>query len=202
MTTDSQFYNRSSCQKHKNVADGNTQYTNKLTGVMDRSKRDRFELLSAYLDGEVTAVERKQVEQWLADDATVQGLYARLLKIRRGIHNLPVPQQQTSQETATKVFARLKRTRLTVLGGGAAIAACAIAAATGLISGESSILQIAKQKPAQQPQELAVQQPPSSLKVAINDPIFPIPKAIKKLQPRTGNRVERIKRYLDREMIN
>jgi hypothetical protein len=37
---------------------------------------DRFELLSAYIDGEVTAAERKQVEEWLATDPTVQQLHA------------------------------------------------------------------------------------------------------------------------------
>jgi len=31
---------------------------------MDMLKRDRFELLSAYLDGEVTAAQRQQVEDW------------------------------------------------------------------------------------------------------------------------------------------
>ncbi|MDJ0799526.1 MAG: transcriptional regulator [Calothrix sp. MO_167.B12] len=200
MTTDSQFHNRSSCQNHKNMADRNTQHTNELTGVMDRSKRDRFELLSAYLDGEVTAVERRQVEKWLAEDETVQGLYTRLLKIRQGIHNLPVPQQQTSEETVTKVFARLRRTRLAILGGGAALAACAIAAVTGLGSGGSP--QIAQQKPAKQPQAQTVPQPPSSLKVAINDPIFPIPKAIKKSLPKTRSKVEPMQSYLDSEIIN
>jgi anti-sigma factor RsiW len=33
---------------------------------------ERFELLSAYLDGEVTASERKQVEAWLATDRAFQ----------------------------------------------------------------------------------------------------------------------------------
>ena len=48
-------------------------------------KRDRFELISAYLDGEVTAAERKQVEEWLvnADSMTstiVLILYINLLE--------------------------------------------------------------------------------------------------------------------------
>jgi len=43
---------------------------------MDMLKRDRFELLSAYLDGEVTAAQRQQVEDWLGNDPEVQ-LYAR-----------------------------------------------------------------------------------------------------------------------------
>ena len=39
-------------------------------------QRDRFELLSAYIDGEVTAAERGQIEQWLTTDPEVQCLYA------------------------------------------------------------------------------------------------------------------------------
>jgi len=38
---------------------------------MDMEKRDCFELLSAYLDGEVTATERRQVEEWLSTDASI-----------------------------------------------------------------------------------------------------------------------------------
>ncbi|WP_088242751.1 anti-sigma factor family protein [Calothrix rhizosoleniae] len=199
MTTDSQFHNRSSCQNHQDMADRNTTHTNELTGVMDRSKRDRFELLSAYLDGEVTAVERKQVEKWLAEDSTVQGLYARLLKIRQGIHNLPVSRSESSEETVNKVFARIRRKRFAIIGG---VAACAITAITGLISGESSIPQIANQKPTEQPQAQTIPKPPSSLKVAINDPIFPIPKAIKRLRPRNGAKVKPIRTYLNSDMIH
>jgi anti-sigma factor RsiW len=206
MTTDSQFHKCSSCQNYKNVQDRNTEHTNELTGVMDRSKRDRFELLSAYLDGEVTAVERRQVEQWLVEDATVQGLYARLLKIRQGIHNLPVPPQANAEETVTRVFDRIWRKRLAILGGATAIAACAIAAVTGLVTNESSIPQMAQQQPSEQPQAQTQArinpQPASDLKVAINDPIFPIPKAIRKSQPTTGEKRETIQRHLDSDVIN
>jgi hypothetical protein len=78
MTTDSQFYDRSPLQLPQDLSDGMAKHTNESTGLMDMVKRDRFELLSAYLDGEVTATERKQVEEWLANDASVQCLYARL----------------------------------------------------------------------------------------------------------------------------
>jgi anti-sigma factor RsiW len=44
---------------------------------MDIHKRDRFELLSAYLDGELTATERRQIEDWLKTAPEVQRLYAR-----------------------------------------------------------------------------------------------------------------------------
>jgi anti-sigma factor RsiW len=55
--------------------------------------RDQFELLSAYLDGELTATERRQVEGWLADDPKTQVLYQRLLALRQGFQQLSVPTQ-------------------------------------------------------------------------------------------------------------
>ncbi|MFM8202724.1 MAG: anti-sigma factor family protein, partial [Dolichospermum sp.] len=55
---------------------------------MDMQKREYFELLSAYLDGEVTATERRQVEQWLSTDASVKCLYKRLLNLRQGLQNI------------------------------------------------------------------------------------------------------------------
>lgn len=46
-------------------------------------QRDRFELLNAYLDGEVTAVQRRQIDDWLTTDFEVQCLYARALELRQ-----------------------------------------------------------------------------------------------------------------------
>jgi Putative zinc-finger len=88
-------------------------------------KRDRFELLSAYLDGEITAVERRQVEDWLKHDPEVQHLYARLLKLRQGVRSLPIPAaQQPVEQTVTQVISRLERRPRTFLAwGGMAIAA-------------------------------------------------------------------------------
>lgn len=103
---------------------------------MDNFGRDRFELLSAYLDSEVTATERQQVQQWLKDDPQVRQLYHRLLSLRQGIEQLPTPMpQQSPQQLSTAVFERLGRRRQRqrrVLWGGA-IAATALV--VGSISG-------------------------------------------------------------------
>ena len=53
-----------------------------------------FELLSAYLDGEVTPTQRKEVQELLAQDPEAQGLYRRLLALRQEINSLPIPQPQ------------------------------------------------------------------------------------------------------------
>ncbi len=59
----------------------------------------RFELLSAYLDDEVTADERKLVAQWLTEDAHTQQMYQRLLMLRQAIRTAPVPEQPPLQIT-------------------------------------------------------------------------------------------------------
>jgi anti-sigma factor RsiW len=52
---------------------------------------ERFELLSAYIDGEVTDAEEQLVEQWLSDDINFRCLYQQQLKLRQLLINLPVP---------------------------------------------------------------------------------------------------------------
>jgi anti-sigma factor RsiW len=87
-------------QANKNYAQGN------VTTMM----RDRFELLSAYLDGEVTAAERRQVEDWLTNDPAMKRLYSRLLMMQQSFQAMPVPAaEQSAQELATKVLQRVER---------------------------------------------------------------------------------------------
>lgn len=182
MTTDSQFHDRSYSQLPRDLPDGMAKYTNESTGTIDMVKRDRFELLSAYLDGEVTAAERRQVEEWLEKDASVQRLYARLLKLRQNLRNLPVPAAQQSPETIfQQVWARLRRrSQLTWMFGGVAIAACAIGAVTSLLPGsESRTLQLAQQTQTQtqpKPATTTPVVPVSPLMVALNNPVIEIPK--------------------------
>ncbi|MEH2281043.1 MAG: transcriptional regulator [Nostoc sp.] len=180
MTTDSQFYDRSPLQLPQDLSDGMAKHTNESTGLMDMVKRDRFELLSAYLDGEVTATERKQVEEWLANDASVQCLYARLLKLRQGLRTLPVPAAQQSPEAAVQqVLTRLRRrSRFNWMAGGAAVAACVIGAVSGLVGGGSMVPQLA-QRPQREPIQTSSASivPPSPLMVGLNNPVIEIPKA-------------------------
>jgi len=180
MTTDSQFSDRSPLQLPQNLSDGMANHTNESTGLMDMVKRDRFELLSAYLDGEVTAIERRQVEEWLANDASVQCLYARLLKLRQGLRTLPVPTAQQSPEvTVQQVLTRLhRRSRLNWMVGGAAVAACAIGVVSGFVGGGSRVPQLA-QRPETEPIQTSSASivPPSPLMVGLNNPVIEIPKA-------------------------
>ena len=58
----------------------------------------RFELVSAYLDDEVTAEERQLVAQWIRDDAEVRQTYQQLLMLRQAIRTAPVPEQSPLQQ--------------------------------------------------------------------------------------------------------
>ncbi|HAA29399.1 MAG TPA: Fis family transcriptional regulator [Cyanobacteria bacterium UBA8553] len=138
---------------------------------MDSLQRDRFELLSAFIDGEVTAAERKQVQALLETDPQIQVLYSRLLKLRQGLQKMPVPAAEvTAQETVQEVFTRIDRRRIhrIMIGGGAAIAAVFITALSGVFSGTQQIPQLA-QSPKQ---EVA----PEPLQIALKQPLIDLPK--------------------------
>ncbi|MEA5583087.1 transcriptional regulator [Nodularia harveyana UHCC-0300] len=180
MNTNSPFDDRDHRLNSQDFSDETGQHTNESTGAMDMVKRDRFELLSAYLDGEVTASESREVEEWLKNDASVQLLYSRLLNLRQGLRNIPVPApSQSPQVTSQQVLQRLRRRSLPIWAfGGAAIAACMIGAVSGFIPGGGfKTLQLA-QKPLEPTAGKA--QPVvsnSPLMVALNNPVIEIPKA-------------------------
>lgn len=137
---------------------------------MNIQKRDRFELLSAYLDGEVTASERRQVEEWLDNDAETQRLYARLLALRQNFQNLPAPSNtQSVEQTIQQVFGKIekRRQRRSLKWGGAAVAAVVIAALSSVVPGRQ-VLQMA-----------SVNNPASAEKVlvALNTPLVELPES-------------------------
>ncbi|MBE9012092.1 Fis family transcriptional regulator [Pseudanabaenaceae cyanobacterium LEGE 13415] len=136
--------------------------------------RDRFELLSAYLDGEVTASERKQVEEWLSTDPSVQQLHARLLKLRHAFRSLPTPAPvQSVEKTVDQVLAKVdRRPKFRLVWGGAAIAA-ALMGAVSLFSLRQP--QMAQVQPTQQP-TVKAEQPvvTDDMVVALDRPVVSI----------------------------
>ncbi|MBO0349794.1 zf-HC2 domain-containing protein, partial [Phormidium pseudopriestleyi FRX01] len=69
---------------------------------------DQVELLSAYLDGEVTDSERQQVEGWLEQDASLRDLHSRLLTLHQGLTSLPAPPPTQPIDALLKgVFSRI-----------------------------------------------------------------------------------------------
>ncbi len=130
---------------------------------------ERFELLSAYLDGEVTASERKQVEAWLATDRAFQQQYRQMQSVQHAMPRISVPSSQSTTALAEGVFGQIDRNRnrkLSWIGGGA-IAATVLAAVTGLggLLGDRPQLQFASNKA----------NTPAPLMVALNDPILAMP---------------------------
>ncbi|MDP8966025.1 MAG: transcriptional regulator [Cyanobacteriota bacterium] len=164
-------------QANNNYAQGN------VTTMM----RDRFELLSAYLDGEVTAVERRQVEDWLTNDPTTKRLYSRLLRMQQSFQAMPVPAaEQSAQELATKVLQRVERKpKQTWIWGGGAIAALLIAVVSG-VGGDRQLFapQFARSPVPSESDGLimALNEPlveivnPNDLMLGVNAPIMDIPK--------------------------
>lgn len=137
-----------------------------MIDVMNTQKRDRFELLSAYLDGEVTAAERRQVEEWLDNDAETQRLYARLLNLRHNFQSLPAPPAQPVEQTIQQVFGKLEKRRRhrSIAWGGAAIAAMVVAALSSVVPGRQALQMASVNDSANEP-----------LYVALNTPVVEIP---------------------------
>jgi len=132
---------------------------------------DRFELLSAYLDGEVTAAQRHQVETWLATDPEMQQLHTRLLTLRHELQVFGTMQPPTTasvDEAVAGVMQRLdRRPQRVVRWGGAAIAATLIGAVTLMVSpmGRSPMGQYAESPSA----------PSTGLQIALDSPVIDIP---------------------------
>ncbi|MEG4284475.1 transcriptional regulator [Microcoleus sp. A006_D1] len=157
-------------------------------GNVTTMMRDRFELLSAYIDGEVTATERRQVEEWLTNDPTTKRLYSRLMMMQQSFQSMPVPAgQQSAQDLAAKVLQRVERKskRTWVLGGGA-IAALLVAVVSGVAGGRQLFApQFARSLvPAEYDGLIvALNEPvveivnPNDLMLGVNSPVMDIPKA-------------------------
>jgi negative regulator of sigma E activity len=59
----------------------------------------RFELLSAYLDNELTTEERKLVNRWLTEEPDIQQTYQRLLYLRQAMRSLTLTSLNDSEIT-------------------------------------------------------------------------------------------------------
>lgn len=140
---------------------------------LDDIEEDCFELLSAYLDGEVTPQERKQVQQWLDCDPEIKKIYLQLCRLHGGLGNLTPPTTNTSPEQiSAKVFEcidRSQRKRKTLVWSGGAIAALCVAALSNLFSFNSPTFRM-----VQSPEQDSVNQ--IMVAVAVNKPAVRIPK--------------------------
>lgn len=146
---------------------------------------EKFELMSAYLDGEVTASERQQVENWLQHDAMFKAQYQRMQGMQQAVSHLLVPEPVVPVTVlADQVFAKIAERRQSrwLKIGGAAVAATLVAVGTGLsgIWGGSSnaVPQLAKLSlPTAVLDKLEIIPNPAPMMVALNNSIVNIPQS-------------------------
>jgi anti-sigma factor RsiW len=133
---------------------------------LDVTKRDRFELLSAYLDGEVSPEERRLVMTWLAEDPETQCLYQRLLQLRQGFQSLRPEQWQsdTAHKTANAVISKLnQRLKLSCMAGMTAAAVAVIGIFSGALNNPMGRVGIAQSPTSQESLKIALDQPPITI---------------------------------------
>ncbi len=136
--------------------------------------RDCFELLSAYIDGELSPSERNQVQHLLDREPKIKNLYIQLLALQGQIQSSTAPPSNKSVEEITAgVFQSIKhrRRQRRVVWGVSAIAVSVVAGMAGLIPGFAPGLKMAKILDSRGTQ-------PVMLAVAVNKPAINIPKAI------------------------
>jgi anti-sigma factor RsiW len=143
--------------------------------------RDRFELLSAYLDGELTATERQQVEGWLESDPHIQDLYKRLLSLRHSFRTWEAPTMlQPPEQFAQTVLEQLDQRRQRWLWRVGPIAAALVGAWVGLSLGQSRLSPQFAKTPTEPTQVAAppvkiATEPSDTLSIALDQPIIAFP---------------------------
>ncbi|MEE3718324.1 hypothetical protein V2H45_16410 [Tumidithrix elongata RA019] len=151
--------------------------------------QERFELLSAYLDNEVSREEKLLVEEWLATDANFRRLHQQQLRLRQMLIDLPVPAfDRNVSPSATKantelmidqVMAKIEKRsqRRKWAWGGIGLAAAAVIGIVGSVFTLNSSPQFSpvsnQFKPSQE----------EPLILAMEKPIVPIPKSMMDKQP-------------------
>lgn len=132
---------------------------------------EKFELLSAYLDGEVSLAERKQVEDWLASDAELKHIYQQMLALQGGLKSMPAaPPTMPTEQLVNQVMKRLDQqhqSKRWIWGGLGAATTILVGALSGLLAGnQNGTLQMVQQ-PTSQPSSVTMPQPVNSATVAM-----------------------------------
>ncbi|NEP45154.1 MAG: Fis family transcriptional regulator [Okeania sp. SIO2H7] len=147
-------------------------------------KIELFELISAYLDGEVTPGERHQVEQLLASDRAARYIYNQLRQLHSGWQKMPAPPaSEPVEQTVQKVFDRLDRRprKVALFWGGTAFATLFAAILSGIVPGSRSLLPQLAKTPEPEPVQIALNEPiveiinPKAAILSINAPLVQIP---------------------------
>ncbi|GAB4533671.1 MAG: zf-HC2 domain-containing protein [Pleurocapsa sp.] len=142
---------------------------------LDDINLDNFELLSAYLDGELTPAEKKSVQDLLDNDPNSKKIYIKLLTMQRQMQNLAIPSSNISPaKLSENVFEQIdksQRQRKTLVWGGAVVAAC-LATLSGIVPGINTPALKMVRSPSQ-----STFSEPMMVAVAVDKPAVRIPKA-------------------------
>lgn len=144
---------------------------------------ERLELLSAYIDGELSAKEKERVLVWLDEDPQFKLLHHQLLALQGQIqHSVAPPSAKSIAEITDGVFQSVERQRRQrrLVWTGSAIAATVLAALTGIFPGVAPLKMANRENPTQ------IQSGAVMLAVAVNKPAIDIPKVINGYEAQQG----------------
>ena len=148
-------------------------------------KQEKFELISAYLDGEVTPSQRREIEALLGTDPVAKHLYQRLLQLRSELQRMPItPTLEPVDQTVAGVFEKIdRRSKRHLVLVGSAVAGLCIAVISGFISAtRSPVVKLAEVSDSETVQ-IALNEPvieivnPDNVMLTINEPLLQIPQA-------------------------
>ncbi|AFY72995.1 hypothetical protein Syn7502_00865 [Synechococcus sp. PCC 7502] len=134
--------------------------------------QERFELLSAYVDNEVTGAEKIQVEQWLRDDPNYRHQYQQLLKVKKLLIDLPIPATVKTEYVVDQVITKIKKRSQRNLSIGTAFVAIMIATF-------GSVATSYRWKVAEETTNSPVNKE-EQLILAMEEPIIPLPQSLPK----------------------
>jgi hypothetical protein len=158
--------NREHCQGAKGTSGLADSTLDQQCHDIDVIKRDRFELLSAYLDGEVTPDERQMVLEWMHSDPNAKCLYNRLLHLRQGLREANHSPCGDADAVVAQVFHSLnRRMQLMGMAGLGVVVVGVLSVLSGSMGNTQSIWRLASGTQ------------PEYLEIALDQPAFPIPKA-------------------------
>ena len=143
----------------------------------------RFQLLSAYIDGEVSETEEQLVETWLSDDPNFRLLYQQQIKLRQVLIELPVPIPANSSsriETdrlVNRVMAEIERRsqRRKWKLAGLGISVAAIVGVFGSMFTFNSSPQFSPVANSVKPAAVVKEEP---ILIAMEEPLVPLPKSM------------------------
>lgn len=148
-------------------------------------KPEKIELISAYIDDEVTPSQRREVEALLETDPVAKHLYERLLQLHSEFQRIPIditlePVDKTIEQVFNKIDRRSKRNF--VLVGSAVVGLC-IAVISGFISTTRSPVTKLAEVSDSETLQIALNEPvietlnPDNVILTVNEPLLQIPQA-------------------------